>query len=190
MNGRDMKNPTHLSWAGRAFLGLLLAGLGACGGGSNDQGAVPAPPPTAQSAPVPPPMATPGDGWQGRYVGTVTIGDVRYFGDAMLTADGLIRLYLGGPYDDDGVLPLTVPAGSAQLVGTLHGQTNRITGDGLVFGQEIIRRSSQNSRSAATRSSALTQRECCSSRARAQAVRATVNCGRIWTGRSMSTMCP
>jgi hypothetical protein len=33
-------------------------------------------------------------------------------------------------------MPLTVPASSAQLVGTLHGQTNQISGDGLVFGQE------------------------------------------------------
>jgi hypothetical protein len=41
----------------------------------------------------------------------------------------------GGPYDDDGVLPQTVPASSAQLVGTLHLQTNQISGDGLVFGQ-------------------------------------------------------
>jgi hypothetical protein len=83
-------------------------------------------------------MPTPesGDAWQGRYVGTVTIGDVQYFGDAMLTADGIIRLYVGGPYNDDGVLPLTAPARSAQLVGTLHGQTNQISGDGLVFGQE------------------------------------------------------
>jgi hypothetical protein len=83
-------------------------------------------------------MVTPesGDAWQGRYVGTVTIGDVQYFGDAMLTADGLIRLYVGGPYDADGVMPQIVPASSAQLVGTLHGQTNQISGDGLVFGQE------------------------------------------------------
>jgi hypothetical protein len=133
-----MMNPTQLSWARFAFLGLLLAGLGACGGGSNDQSAVPVPPATAQSAPVPPPTVTPesGDAWQGRYVGTVTIGGVQYFGDAMLTADGLIRLYVGGPYDADGVMPLTVPASSAQLVGTLHGQTKQISGDGLVFGQE------------------------------------------------------
>jgi hypothetical protein len=116
------------------FPGFLLIALSACGGGSNDQSSVSLPPSTAQSAPVPPPES--GDAWQGRYVGTVTIGDVQYFGDAMLTADGLIRLYVGGPYNDDGVLPLTAPARSAQLVGTLHGQTNQISGDGLVFGQE------------------------------------------------------
>jgi hypothetical protein len=116
------------------FPGLLLIPLGACGGGSDDQSAVPVPPSTTQSTPAPTPES--GDAWQGRYVGTVTIGDVQYLGDAMLTADGLIRLYVGGPYNDDGVLPLTVPASSAQLVGTLHGQANQISGDGLVFGQE------------------------------------------------------
>jgi hypothetical protein len=121
-----------------SFPGFLLIALTACNGGSNDQSAAPVPPPTAQSAPVPPPLVTPesGDAWQGRYVGTVTIGDVQYFGDAMLTADGLIRLYVGGPYDDGGELQQTVPAGSAQLVGTLHGQSNQISGDGLVYGQQ------------------------------------------------------
>jgi hypothetical protein len=110
------------------FSGLLLIALTACGGGSNGQSAVP----------TPPPMVTPesGDAWQERYVGTVKIGGVQYFGDAMLTADGLIRLYVGGPYADDGLMPQTVPANSAQLVGTLHGKTNQISGDGLVFGQQ------------------------------------------------------
>jgi hypothetical protein len=121
-----------------SFPGLLLIALTACGGGSNGQGAQPVPPPTAQSPPVPPPVVTleSGDAWQERYIGTVTIGDVQYFGDAVLTADGLIRLYVGGPSDDDGAMPPTVPASSAQLVGTLRGQTNQISGDGLVFGQE------------------------------------------------------
>jgi hypothetical protein len=120
-----------------SFLALLLIALSACGGGSNDQSAS-APAPTTHSAPPPPPTVPPksGSAWQGRYVGTVTIGDVQYFGDAMLTADGLIRLYVGGPYDNDGAVPLTAPASSAQLVGTLHGQTNQISGDGLVFGQQ------------------------------------------------------
>jgi len=116
------------------FPGLLLIALSACGGGSNGQSSVPVSPSTAQSAPMPPPES--GDAWQGRYVGTVTIGDIQYFGDAMITADGLIRLYVGGPYNDNGVLPVTVPASSAQLVGTLQGKADQISGDGLVYGQE------------------------------------------------------
>src|ERR1035438_1665192 len=95
----------------RFFVCLLFAhALAGCGGGGNGQSTFPAPTPTAQSAPVPPPMVTPesGDAWQGRYVGTVTIGDVRYFGDAILTADGLIRLYVGGPGGNDGTIQMTV----------------------------------------------------------------------------------
>jgi hypothetical protein len=110
--------------------GLLLAG---CGGG-DAQSTVPAS--TTSSAPSR--IVTPesGDAWQGRYVGTVTIGGVQYFGDAMLTADGLVRLYLGSPYDNDGLIPQSVPASSAQLVGSLQEQTNQISGDGVVFGQQ------------------------------------------------------
>ena len=110
---------------------LFVQALTGCGGGGNDRGA---PPVTYVALPAVP-SAT-GDPWQGRYVGTVTIGDVQYFGDAILTADGLIRLYVGDPYDDSGVLPQTVPAASAQLVGTVQGQSSQISGDGLVFGQQ------------------------------------------------------
>lgn len=129
VNGWHVKTPLrdvcHFS-----FPGLLLIALTACGGGSDGQGGVPVPSPTAQSAPES------GDAWQEHYVGTVTIKDIQYFGDAMLTADGLIRLYVGGPTDNAGGIPGTLHASSAQLVGTLRGQTNQISGDGLVFGQE------------------------------------------------------
>ena len=114
--------------------GLLLAG---CGGGNTTQGATPAS--TTPPAPASPLLVPPesGDAWQERYVGTVTIGGVAYFADAMLTADGLIRLYLGGgPATDIGGIPQAAPASSAQLVGTLQQQTNQISGDGLVFGQQ------------------------------------------------------
>lgn len=121
-----------LPWC--ACAGLLLAG---CGDG-NGNGQTAMPESTTSSAPAPSPVVTPesGDAWQGRYVGTVTIEGVQYFGDAMLTADGLIRLYLGGPYANDGLIPQAAPASSAQLVGTLQEQTNQISGDGLVFGQQ------------------------------------------------------
>jgi hypothetical protein len=125
----------------RTFLMVLLLGfafvdgLVGCGGGSKDQSAMPV---TYSAIPSEngAVLSETGDAWQGRYVGTVTIGSVQYFGDALLTADGLIRLYVGAPYGNDGVLQQTVPAASAQLVGTLQGQMNQISGDGLVFGQE------------------------------------------------------
>jgi hypothetical protein len=119
------------SWVALVLGFAFLPALVGCGGGSNDRGAMAV---TYTAMPATP--AESGDAWQGRYVGTVTIGDVQYFGDALLTADGLIRLYVGGPGSDDGLIQQTVPAGSSQLVGTLHGQMNQLSGDGLVFGQE------------------------------------------------------
>ena len=116
------------------FIGLLgvLRVLAGCGGGSSGEGAVSSPTGLGTA-----PMAS-GDVWQGRYVGTVKIGGVQYFADALLTADGAIRLYVGGPYVGDGTLQQSLPAGSAQLVGTLHGQTNRAVGTALIFGQDCV----------------------------------------------------
>ena len=73
----------------------------------------------------------------GRYIGTVTIGDQQLFGDAIITVDGAVRLYVGGPYDAGGELQETRPAGgSAQFVG--HLETAGIasgSATGLVIGQ-------------------------------------------------------
>jgi hypothetical protein len=74
-------------------------------------------------------------GPHGRYVGTVTIGGIDYFGDALLTVDGALRLYVGGPYDDGGQLELSQPESSAQLVGNLQRQGNDASGSGIVIGQ-------------------------------------------------------
>ena len=71
----------------------------------------------------------------GRYVGTVTIGGVDYFGDALLTVDGAIRLHVGGPYSATGALQSTRPETSAQFVGTLQVQGSDATGNGVVIGQ-------------------------------------------------------
>jgi len=114
------------------LLGVLrvLAGCGGGSGGVSSEGAVSSP---ARSG-APPALS--GDAWQGRYVGTVTIGGVQYFGDALLTTDSAIRLYLGGPYAGDGTLQMSAPAGSAQLVGTLRGQANQVVGTAVIFGQD------------------------------------------------------
>lgn len=74
-------------------------------------------------------------GAHGRYVGTVTIGGVDYFGDALLTVDGAIRLYVGGPYSASGVLQMTRPENSAQLVGSVQVQGNDALGSGFVVGE-------------------------------------------------------
>jgi hypothetical protein len=74
-------------------------------------------------------------GSHGHYVGTVTIGGIDYFGDALVTVDGAIRLYVGGPYSDTGVLQLTRPETSAQVVGNLRVQGNAASGTGIIIGE-------------------------------------------------------
>ena len=72
----------------------------------------------------------------GRYIGTVTIGDQQLFGDAIITVDGAVRLYVGGPYDSGGELQIRPAAGSAQFVGHLETASNASgSATGLVMGQ-------------------------------------------------------
>jgi hypothetical protein len=85
----------------------------------------------------PPPSVTPpqvAEGWGGHYVGTVKIGDVDYFGEALLTSDGLIRLYVGGPYSPSGALPLTKPSSSTVFVGRLNSQGSQASPEGEFIG--------------------------------------------------------
>ena len=74
-------------------------------------------------------------GSHGRYVGTVKIGGVDYFGDALLTVDGAIRLYVGDPYSANGALETTRPQSSAQLVGTFQVHDSQASGSGIIIGQ-------------------------------------------------------
>jgi hypothetical protein len=78
-------------------------------------------------------------GSHGRYWGIVTIDGVDYFGDALLTVDGAIRLYVGGADGAidalSGVLETTRPPSSAQLVGTFYVQEGLALGSGVIIGQ-------------------------------------------------------
>ena len=56
----------------------------------------------------------------GAIVGTVTIGDTDYFGDALLTEDGAIRLYVGGPGTSSGAIQGRTLGGTAQFVGNVE----------------------------------------------------------------------
>jgi hypothetical protein len=119
-----LRTPWRFFLLGTAFL-CVLAGCGGSGGTSDG---------SASPGSVPGSTASAGS-WQGRYVGTVMIGDVTYFGDALLTVDGAIRLYIGGPYPDSDAIQMTVPGSSAQLVGTLAPQQNQAAGAARIFGQ-------------------------------------------------------
>lgn len=162
---RQVRNRAHASLRSMEIccLSLLLGQfLAGCGGNSGDGGdespvlaaagpvptPTPAPVPTPTPAPVPTPAPAPAPaptpapslalvplGWHGRFVGSVKVGDVEYFADALLTVDGAVRLYVGGPYISDGVLQQTRPDGSAQFVGTLEMQGDRAIGTGVIIGQ-------------------------------------------------------
>ena len=105
----------------------LATGLAGCGGTSSE--------PSAPAAPSPPTSASPGESGDGRFVGTVTIGSTSLFGDALLTVDGSLRLYVGGPYESTGALQLDKPDGSAQFVGEVSAQGQQVSGSGMVIGQ-------------------------------------------------------
>jgi len=114
----------------RFLPGLLFAyALAGCGGGENTG---------SRSAALPPPAALPrpaAEGWHGHFIGTVTIGDRARYGDALLTVDGLIRLYIGGPYVSDGTVDQSKPESSAQFTGSIEVDGDQATGSGVIIGQ-------------------------------------------------------
>lgn len=69
-------------------------------------------------------------------MGTVSIGGTKYYGEALVTVDGLIRLYVGGsgPYVDDGALEAIKPASSELFAGTLDMHGINASGNGVVIG--------------------------------------------------------
>jgi hypothetical protein len=117
-----------------AFAILLLQLLAACGGGGAGEPGVGATTGPSGVPAVPPPPQT--QTWIGHYVGTVKIAGVTYFADAVLTQDGLLRLYVGGPGSDTGAIQITRPASSAQFVGTLEIRAAQGSGNGVIIGEE------------------------------------------------------
>src|SRR5687767_7109397 len=80
-------------------LGMGTVGLSGCGSGSRTPGS------SGFDPSPPPPEAPPGDSVSdGRYVGTVTIDGEDYFADAIFAAHGETHIYIGGPYDDVGII--------------------------------------------------------------------------------------
>ena len=119
---------------------MLAALLAACGGGGSGQSAGA----TSNSATGATSSSTAGtpaptQGLTGHYVGSVTIADVAYFGDAVVTQDGAIRLYIGGSYaaSAGGQNIETVrPESSQQFVGTLQMRGGQWSGSGVIIGQQ------------------------------------------------------
>jgi hypothetical protein len=69
-------------------------------------------------------------------VGVVTIGNTDYYGDALITADGSLRLYVGGPYANDGTVQVAKPKASEQFVGNVAIAGLGVRGSGVIIGQE------------------------------------------------------
>jgi len=93
----------------------------------------PTPSPPSPTPGTPSPPGTPHT--HGRFVGTVKIGDTTYFGDALITVDGAVRLFVGAPGSNDGALQLIKPSVSEQFVGTVTLQGTAASGTGVVMGQ-------------------------------------------------------
>lgn len=73
----------------------------------------------------------------GRFIGVVRIGTVDYFGDALVTQDGQVRLYIGGPYSNAGSLQVTAHP-SMQFVGSLDLRNGGTYGHGVVFSEACV----------------------------------------------------
>jgi hypothetical protein len=132
--------PKAANAVGRLLLGLfavlILTSCGGTGGGTEP---VSEGDPPSGGPPAPPdPTSGPADG---RFVGTVTMGGESFFADALLTGDGELRLYVGGP-DTEGLgalnalLQLSKPGRSLQFVGEVTRSTTQISGTGQVIGQD------------------------------------------------------
>jgi hypothetical protein len=73
----------------------------------------------------------------GRYVGTIQIGGEAYFADALFTADGSSRMYIGGPYANTGSIQMTAtPWGSLAFEGSITGQGGQASGAGMIIGRK------------------------------------------------------
>ena len=114
---------------------LMLAGfLSACGGGGSGQSAAAT---TSSAAGAGEPAQVESTQvWTGHYVGAVRIADVTYFGDAVVTQDGAMRLYIGGTYYDGGELQVARPQSSEQFVGKIQMSDGQWSGSGVILGQE------------------------------------------------------
>lgn len=111
----------------------VLPLLAACGG-SGGSGNSPAPPPDVAVPPFPPPTAV--EGWHGRFFGEVTVDGQIRIADALLTEDGLVRIYIGGPGPSSGLVQPTRPDGALQYIGDFSFQDGTVSSHGQIQGED------------------------------------------------------
>jgi hypothetical protein len=114
-----------------AVTGMLIAACGGQTSSENPPAAAPAGPP-----PVPQPSASINHGY---HDGVATIGGVDHYANALITADGMVRIYVGGPLGIYSQLPLDRPTDAAQFIGNVQLQDMltraTATGSGVVVGE-------------------------------------------------------
>ena len=114
----------------RTFLSLLAVWVLAGCGGDDSSSMASSPEPAAPDPP--PPLSKP----EGRFVGDVSIDDQLYFGDALVTADGAVRLYVGpAGGGSSGAMPVGKPASSLQFIGQVHAEGDHLVGSGVIIGE-------------------------------------------------------
>ncbi|HKU17520.1 MAG TPA: hypothetical protein VJQ52_24210 [Steroidobacteraceae bacterium] len=118
-----------------ALAAAVMSILTACGGGAEYSDGLRAPTPDPGSGTVVPDAPRLSD-WHGRFVGTATIGGEQRFADAILTVDGAIRLYVGGPANSNGGMQFSKPGEAAQFVGSFTERLNNSArATGTVIGE-------------------------------------------------------
>lgn len=135
--------------------------VGGCGGSGDQYGGasstvvpppVSMPPPVSQPPVSPPPPAQPAPGstvgrllpgaLHGRFVGTLAgspgnhLPHEHYFGDAVITSDGHVRLYVGERYSDSGAIQVAAPGQGLLFVGRVAVVGNMAAGTGVVLAHE------------------------------------------------------
>jgi hypothetical protein len=136
-------SPTYRGRLTRALShSWLIASLAGCS--SNGSDGVPGPTIDSSLSPATPAAAAiePPTGLDGFYRGTATIGDSLFHAEALITADGAMRIYIGGATADGAIasgagLPeaLLDPIEAAQFVGTLESAGASGIAHGVVIGQ-------------------------------------------------------
>jgi hypothetical protein len=122
-----MSNRMHMSGF---IVGVTAMVLAACGGEYADG----APPLANPQSPIGRPVLN-----HGYHAGLAVIDGVSHFADAIITTDGIVRIYVGGPYETASHLDLERPAHSVIFEGSVRTQdlqTHALaTGTGVVIGQ-------------------------------------------------------
>jgi hypothetical protein len=75
--------------------------------------------------------------WDGSFIGGITMADGWYYAEALVTTDGAVRIYAGGPYDPGPFNPFG-PEGSALVIGEVEVEGEQALGSVVIIGQRCV----------------------------------------------------